>query len=278
MKSRLLAALAAFFILFSNCSGFAAETAGPTADLKTLVEHVKAKIKAGQTKEADLADNLKEFDALLEKYKDQKTDDVAQILIMKGMLYIQVMEAPEKGLAVFEQLKKDFPDTTPGKQADKVIASIKHQIESKKMQASLTIGSQFPDFAEKDLAGKPLSVANYKGKIVLLDFWATWCGPCVHELPNVIKTYGTYHPKGFEIIGVSLDEDKAALDDFLKKQNMPWVQYFDGKGWENKLAGQYGITSIPATFLLDGSGKIIGRDLRGEALEAAVAKALTAKP
>jgi peroxiredoxin len=140
----------------------------------------------------------------------------------------------------------------------------------------LAEGSAFPDFNEKDLNGKPLSVANYRGKILLLDFWATWCGPCVGELPNVLKTYEKHHPQGFEIIGISLDQDEKQLTKFLAQKNIPWQQYFDGKGWENKLASKYGVESIPATFLLDAKGKILGKDLRGEALEDAVTQALAA--
>jgi len=124
------------------------------------------------------------------------------------------------------------------------------------------------------LEGKPLSIANFKGKVVLIDFWATWCPPCRAEIPNVVATYQKYHDKGFEIIGVSLDEDKAKLIDFTKDQNMTWQQFFDGQGWSNKLAVKYGIQSIPATFLLDGDGNIIGKDLRGDDLTQAVAKAL----
>ena len=109
---------------------------------------------------------------------------------------------------------------------------------------------------------------------MLLDFWATWCGPCVQELPNVVKTYDKYHSQGFEVIGISLDRDRQKLAGFTKEKKMPWPQYFDGLVWENKLAVKYGINGIPATFLLDGQGKIIAKDLRGEALEQAVAKAL----
>lgn len=144
-------------------------------------------------------------------------------------------------------------------------------------QVELAAGASFPDFNEKDLDGKPLSVANYKGKIVLIDFWATWCGPCVHEMPNVLKTYEKYHDKGFEIIGISLDKDKEKLVAFLKSNNVQWPQYFDGNGWQNKLAVQYGVHSIPSTYLLDREGKIIAKKLRGEALDAAVGKALAEK-
>jgi len=110
--------------------------------------------------------------------------------------------------------------------------------------------------------------------VVLVDFWATWCAPCVFELPNVQKVYEKYHEKGLEIIGVSLDQSQDKLKNFTKDKNIPWAQFCDGKGWENKLAQKYGIPSIPATFLLDGEGKIIAKNLRGDDLDQAVAKAL----
>ena len=123
-------------------------------------------------------------------------------------------------------------------------------------------GTKFPDFEVKDLADKPLSIANYKGKVVLLDFWATWCPPCRAELPNVIKTYEAHHKDGFEIIGISLDQDREKLTAFIKEKNMTWPQYFDGKGSQNKLAVKYGVLGIPATYLLDGQGNIIGKELK----------------
>jgi thiol-disulfide isomerase/thioredoxin len=241
------------------------------------VEKVNAKLTANKKTEADLSDELKEFDAILAKHKDEKTDEVANVLYMKAMLYLQVLDNTEKGIEVVEQIKKDFPETKAGKGADEMIKSIKQQEESKKVQRALVEGSKFPDFEEKDLMGNALSVAKYKGKVVLVDFWATWCGPCVAELPNVLKAYQQHHGSGFEIIGISLDSDEQKLKDFIKTRNMPWVQYFDGKGWKNKLAGKYGVNSIPMTYLLDGEGKIIGKNLRGEALEKAVATALAKK-
>ena len=105
------------------------------------------------------------------------------------------------------------------------------------------------------------------GKVVLVDFWATWCPPCVAEMPNVIAAYNQYHDQGFEIIGISLDQDKDALLAFTKENKMPWPQYFDGKGWSNEIAGQYGIRGIPATFLIGKDGKIAATDLRGPALK-----------
>ncbi len=274
---KLLTLLAAASLAFPALSSFAAETNSPAAktnsaaaDLKDLVTRIKAKLSDDKKTEAALAPELKEFDALLAKYKSNKSDDVANILLMKATLYGQVFDDAAKSKELMAQLKAEFPDSKPAQ-------LIKRQEEAEKLQAKLTEGAAFPDFSEKDLDGKPLSIANYKGKVVLLDFWATWCGPCVAELPNVLETYEKHHAAGFEIIGISLDQEREKLTSFIEKKKMPWQQYFDGKGWENKLAETYGIQSIPATFLLNGEGKIIGKDLRGEALEAAVAKALPAK-
>ncbi len=274
MKNKFLKFLSAALLFLVNPGGTAAEKSDPAAELKDLVEKIQTKLKDGKKTDQDLADELKEFDALLVKHKGEKTEEVAQILLMEAMLYLQVFDNTEKGVELVKQLKRDFADTKSGQSADQILESIQKQEQSKKIQRTLVAGAKFPDFNEKDVAGKALSVANYQGKVVLVDFWATWCGPCVAELPNVLKTYEKHHSKGFEIIGVSLDQDENRLTTFTKQKNMSWQQYFDGKGWGNKLAVKYGINSIPATFLLDGDGKIIARDLRGEQLEEAVAKAL----
>lgn len=243
-------------------------------ELKELVGKVRVKISAGKKTEQDLAENFAEFDKVLAAHKGEKTDDVAQILLMKAMLYLQVLDNEEKGLPILAQLKKEFPDTKPGASVDKILAGMEKQRGAKEIQRKLAVGSVFPDFDEKDLAGKPLSIARFKGKVLLVDFWATWCGPCIAELPNVQAAYSKHHDKGFEILGISLDSDRAKLDKFIADKKMTWPQYFDGKGWQTKLAGTYGVNSIPATYLLDGEGKIIAKNLRGEALEEAVAKAL----
>ena len=276
MSARLLlAALFFSFALFTPTRGTAQPAAPPTV-LTNLIARINAKIEDGKTTEKDLAPELKEFEELLAKQKANKAEaeQGAQILFMEAMLYLQVLDNPDKGKELVQRLKRDYPKTKPAEHADEVLANIDKQLAAKKAQADLVEGKTFPDFTVTDTSGKPLSIANYKGKVVLLDFWATWCGPCVQELPNVVKTYDKYHSQGFEVIGISLDRDRQKLAGFTKEKKMPWPQYFDGLVWENKLAVKYGINGIPATFLLDGQGKIIAKDLRGEALEQAVAKAL----
>jgi thiol-disulfide isomerase/thioredoxin len=138
----------------------------------------------------------------------------------------------------------------------------------------LAIGQRFPDFNESDLNGSPLSVSGARGKVLLVDFWATWCGPCRGEMPNVIAAYQKYHASGFDVIGVSLDEDRNSLTSYAATQGLAWPQYFDGQGWDNKLAKRYGVHSIPTNFLLDRNGIILGEGLRGENLDRAVNAAL----
>lgn len=277
MKTRtLLSLLPAIVVLTWGSPCFSAEPGDPKAELKDLVTRVQAKLGEGKGSETELASELKEFDALLERHKEQKTDDVAQILLMKAMLYLEVFKDADTSVQLMAKLKKDFPETSPGKGADQIINSIKAQKEALELQKQLVVGKKFPDFNEKDQAGKPLSIKRFKGKVVLVDFWATWCGPCVQELPNVIETYRKYHGKGFDVIGISLDKKEKALTDFVAKREMAWPQYYDGQGWGNKLAVRYGVQSIPATYLLDKEGVIVAKDLRGPALGEAVAKALDA--
>jgi peroxiredoxin len=260
-----------------DTNSISADAKAVTADLNQLILKINTKLKAGRTNEADFADNLKEFDVLLAKYKDVKTPYVVEIPRMKAEFYLAVMNDPEKAVEVFKEIKRDFPGVQINGDTDAAIVYLERMASVQKLQRTLVEGAPFPDFNEKDTADKPLSVANYRGKVVLLDFWATWCLPCRMELPNVIALYDQYHDQGFEVIGVNLDEDPQQLESFIKKQKMPWPEYNDGKFWDTKLVLQYGVTQIPATFLIDRKGNIIARDLRGEGLKQAVARALANK-
>ena len=135
-------------------------------------------------------------------------------------------------------------------------------------------GTPAPDFRAGDIAGNEISLSDYRGKVVLLDFWATWCAPCVEELPNVRRVYEKYGKNGFEVIGISLDVDQIDLEAFLLRERIDWPQIFDGKGWENEISRLYGVQSIPSTFLLDRNGFIRHVGLRGSDLELSVAALL----
>jgi thiol-disulfide isomerase/thioredoxin len=163
----------------------------------------------------------------------------------------------------------DFAFTPP---AD--AAKIAPQQEPPLYDPRLVPGARPFPIEAKDLAGRPLSLAQYGGKVVLMDFWATWCGPCVGEMPNVIAAYKKYHAQGFDVLGISLDQDHAALMAYLKQNKMPWRQVFDGKGWESAVPGHYGVRAIPFGLLIGRDGKIIAVGVRGPALAPAVEAAL----
>lgn len=131
------------------------------------------------------------------------------------------------------------------------------------------IGQPALDFQVVDLKGKPLSLAKYRGQVVLLDFWATWCGPCIVEMPNVKQTYEKYKNRKFQIIGISLDRGRAPLEDYIEKEGITWPNYYDNGG---QIANMYQVRAIPSTFLIDADGIIRETNLRGSALENAVAQ------
>ncbi len=135
-----------------------------------------------------------------------------------------------------------------------------------------TVGYPAINFTLPDVNGKPVSLSSYKGKYVLVDFWASWCGPCRGENPAVVAAYQKYKSKGFDILGVSLDQNKEKWLQAIEKDNLTWAHVSDLKGWQNEVAQKYGVTSIPFNVLLDKDGKILAKALRGAALEAELAK------
>lgn len=136
-----------------------------------------------------------------------------------------------------------------------------------KATASMMPGGEAPDFTMNTSEDKPLSLKDLRGKVLLIDFWASWCGPCRRENPNVVKAYNHYHDKGFDVLGVSLDRDKSRWLDAIEKDGLIWNHVSDLKGWNNEAAQLYGVRSIPHTVLLDKDGKIIARNLRGPELD-----------
>ncbi len=247
------------------------------SDLSGLVSRINSKLMQGKTNETELVAELQEFGSIFEKHKDAPIPERGQILLAQANLYLEVLNRPERAVEVIKQIKRDCPGLELSGGTDHLIAVLQRSAEQKKIRESLVVGVKFPDFDAKDLAGNPLSVSRFKGKVVLVDFWATWCFPCMIELPNVLEVYKKNHKQGFEIIGVSLDDSRPTLERFLKEKAIPWPQYFDGLAWGNKLVLKYGVNNLPATYLIDRKGKIIGKDLRGDELAAAVIAALSKK-
>jgi thiol-disulfide isomerase/thioredoxin len=136
------------------------------------------------------------------------------------------------------------------------------------------VDKQAPNLTMNDVSGKPVSISDFKGKYVLVDFWASWCGPCRQENPNVVEAYNKYKNKNFTILGVSLDQDKDSWIQAIKNDKLDWTQMSDLKQWESAAVSAYQIQGIPFNVLIDPTGKVIAQELRGPALEQKLAEVL----
>lgn len=138
-------------------------------------------------------------------------------------------------------------------------------------------GQAFPEFSEPDMrSGKSVSLKQLRGKVVLIDYWATWCGPCKRELPNVKDAFEKFHKKGLEIVSVSLDQNIEVCKSFVEREKLDWYHVCDGKFWDAKLAKKHQIHSIPATYIIGKDGKVADLDVTGPALHKAIEAALKA--
>ncbi len=231
-----------------------------TIDVSRL--HYEAKMK----KDTVLA---KELDSFMWKLFDDMDERIKLLVKMNStkpqVLYALNFISPRKDKALIastlDKLIKLHPWLTTAKVQRENLA--KGEAIAKKT----AIGSPAMDFTQNDVNGKPVSLSSYKGKYVLLDFWASWCGPCRAENPNVVKAYKKYHEKGFEILAVSLDDKKDKWLEAIAKDGLTWTHVSDLKGWKNVVAQMYNIRAVPSNLLLDKDGNIMAKDLRAEELD-----------
>ena len=199
-----------------------------------------------------------------------------------AMFYVTnapVDKFPKENLAVIERLEKEMPKstyTTDFRAAyNKYSEQLKQQAKAQEAAQAVGIGKPAPEIDLKDPNGKSIKLSSLKGKVVLLDFWASWCGPCRMEMPTVVAAYNKYKDKGFTVYSVSLDKDAAAWKGAIEKLGMTWpYQVSDLKWWQCEAALAYGVQGIPAAYLLDKDGIIVATNLRGPSLDAKLAELL----
>ena len=211
---------------------------------------------AARKKFDDEFDGLNRFDQrIVSAYVEEHKNSIAAAAIILERFINYYEFAPAAN--VFKVLPPRVKNSVFGKQ-------IKEAVD---IDALTSIGKPAPDFAQPDTTGKIIDLKNLRGKYVLVDFWASWCGPCRKENPNVLAAYDKYHNKGFDIISISLDKNKNSWIKAIQADGLSWMHVSDLKGWKNAAAAKYGVKLIPQNFLLDKDGKIIARNLRGPALD-----------
>jgi len=244
----------------------------PAESLTALVGQVQTKLRAGQPTAASLAPELAAFDALLAKYREQKTDDVAQILFMLATLHGQVLNDTEKMKALFAQLKAEFPGTKPAASADAALSSLEKRAKAQAASANL-VGKPAPALNFKWSTRDGLkTLADLKGKVVVLDFWATWCGPCVSSFPQVRELTAHYKDLAVVVLGVTSiqgsitglqpqridtkgnpQKEMALMTDYIKAKDITWTIVFSE---EEVFNPDYGITGIPHMAIIAPDGTL----------------------
>jgi peroxiredoxin len=250
--------------------------------LKPVLQKEQAFIQMAQAVAAKNPGAMDSLNNLYLKITEEKKNLIVQnnlknknsiVAATYTFLIYQALPVDSSLKEVYKNLSSDVKKSFAG-------LRIKEKIDQDKSIASaakaIKVGDVVPNFTLKNVAGKEVTLSDlYKGKkLFLIDFWASWCKPCRNENPNVVKAYNSFKSKGFEILGVSIDEEKDAWLQAIKSDGLKWEQVIDAAGWSSKTAQLYGVEAIPASFLIDGNGKLIAQDLRGEELMAKLAAVL----
>lgn len=230
------------------------------------LEAAKAELTMGQFymqmgKFEDAASHLRNF---LDTGLLRDGNEVATATYSLAECYIRLEEFDQAEKILDSMLEMDDLD-------QRGRGMVRQKLSQLKSLRRLVTGNEAIDFSANTEAGEKISLEDYRGEVVLLDFWASWCAPCKREMPNVKRVYKKYHQKGFEIIGISLDKSKEKFKDYIEEQDISWPQIFDGGRGGGDIARKYAVYAIPATFLIDREGKIAGKNMRGPQLGEAVA-------
>ncbi len=225
-------------------------------ELQTLIAAAANLPRADQEQRQAFVTELKEY---LSGKEEFSREDL--MLAMSAGQALEQAKANEQAAELYQEIAK-----LAAVSDDEQIKSYGKRFEGMARRVNL-LGSKMDVFGPM-LDGNEFKWEDYRGKVVLIDFWATWCGPCIAELPNLKDNYKTYHSRGFDVVGVSLDNDRAKLDQFIEKHEIPWTNIYDAdsNGWENPLAQYYGISGIPTAILVDKEGKVVSLNARGEML------------
>ena len=231
-----------------------------TAVVNSLMkEYTKIQTEIGVTSKAKYVD-----------YASTHPKSFISVLIIQGMSSDPTVDS-KKLETMFNGLDESLKNAKPGKTIKEKLTAMK----SPSVGATAAPATKWrTDFSAPNPQGQTTTLKQSLGKVTIVDFWASWCGPCRKENPNVVAIYAQLHSKGLNIIGVSLDEDPAKWKEAIAKDKLTWTQVSNLKGWEDPIAKQYKVESIPATFILDQSGNVVAQDLRGDELKAKIIELL----